>query len=450
VSAGPQVNQSQPAVGGTLQFFGNPPYPVSGYLRAGNDAGTIFTFRNSLNSADLPILVLGNGLGKPDDFVFGGVVAANATGMPGSGSLNPVADNQVGLGDTFIRYKQLVATAVQAVSVYAGPTSAYTQISTPGVSLATAVGLLDTQTSSLRLRAGNALSELEIFNVGTTPPNVTTYLRPTAALTVAQVSLGSTLRPFSHLELAPGIAGIPPLTMQAGIAPTTPVDGDVWMTAAGLFYRSGGTTIGPLAAAGAGSVAIQNAGVPVAGGPFTTLNFSAGGATNGGGGVVNIAGGGGGGVTGGGTPGTIPVWSGATALGDSLIVFENLAGENGYTLNGNFRPDSNNSHKLGQSGRRWDEIHVNNVFTNNGNPLNIKNSGAGGTIIGRGAGDVVAFAEAAAAGSGLQVKSGTIELGGADGAAGGAVVWTNAPTSNAVQYIPFIFGGVAGWIPFIH
>jgi hypothetical protein len=31
-----------------------------------------------------------------------------------------------------------------------------------------------------------------------------------------------------------------------GVAPTTPVNGDVWMTALGLFYRSGGTTKGPL------------------------------------------------------------------------------------------------------------------------------------------------------------------------------------------------------------
>lgn len=38
---------------------------------------------------------------------------------------------------------------------------------------------------------------------------------------------------------------------------------------------------------------------------------------------------------------------------------------------------------------------------------------------------------------------------GTDGAAAGTVVFTNAPNSNTVKYIPVLFGGAAGWIPFI-
>jgi len=39
-----------------------------------------------------------------------------------------------------------------------------------------------------------------------------------------------------------------------GAGPTTPTNGDVWMTAAGMFYRSDGVTVGPLGGGGGGSV----------------------------------------------------------------------------------------------------------------------------------------------------------------------------------------------------
>lgn len=45
--------------------------------------------------------------------------------------------------------------------------------------------------------------------------------------------------------------------------------------------------------------------------------------------------------------------------------------------------------------------------------------------------------------------TGQVKQVGANGAAAGAVLLTNAPTSNVVQYVPFTFNGAAGWIPWI-
>ena len=38
------------------------------------------------------------------------------------------------------------------------------------------------------------------------------------------------------------------LRLPHGVAPTNPVDGDIWTTTAGLFVRINGVTIGPLIA----------------------------------------------------------------------------------------------------------------------------------------------------------------------------------------------------------
>ena len=46
---------------------------------------------------------------------------------------------------------------------------------------------------------------------------------------------------------ATGTAG---LNLPAGVAPTAPVNGDLWSTTAGLFARINGATVGPLASIG--------------------------------------------------------------------------------------------------------------------------------------------------------------------------------------------------------
>lgn len=54
-----------------------------------------------------------------------------------------------------------------------------------------------------------------------------------------------------------------------GIAPTSPNNGDVWTTSAGLFVRINGSTVGPLVAAG-GTVTSVTCGTGLSGGTFTT------------------------------------------------------------------------------------------------------------------------------------------------------------------------------------
>lgn len=54
------------------------------------------------------------------------------------------------------------------------------------------------------------------------------------------------------MQLAACVAGAASLNMPHGTAPTSPVDGDVWTTSAGIFVQINGSTIGPLAASGGG------------------------------------------------------------------------------------------------------------------------------------------------------------------------------------------------------
>ncbi|MFY1595485.1 GDSL-type esterase/lipase family protein [Micromonospora sp. WMMD737] len=48
------------------------------------------------------------------------------------------------------------------------------------------------------------------------------------------------------LRLPAGTATKAPLRIAPGVAPTSPVDGDIWVTTAGLFVRIAGATVGPL------------------------------------------------------------------------------------------------------------------------------------------------------------------------------------------------------------
>lgn len=44
-----------------------------------------------------------------------------------------------------------------------------------------------------------------------------------------------------------------PTNWPLGVAPTSPVNGDVWFTSAGMFYRAGGVTVGPLVGSAGGT-----------------------------------------------------------------------------------------------------------------------------------------------------------------------------------------------------
>jgi hypothetical protein len=52
-----------------------------------------------------------------------------------------------------------------------------------------------------------------------------------------------------QLAFPKSVAAVASVNIPSGVAPTSPVHGDVWTTAAGLFVRVGANTVGPLAAA---------------------------------------------------------------------------------------------------------------------------------------------------------------------------------------------------------
>ena len=81
-----------------------------------------------------------------------------------------------------------------------------------------------------------------------------------------------------------------------GIAPTTPTDGDLWTTTAGVFARVNGATVGPLGSGGGGSLTVQDEGSTLST-AVTTINFTGAGVTATGTTTVtvDIPGGGGGG-----------------------------------------------------------------------------------------------------------------------------------------------------------
>ena len=57
--------------------------------------------------------------------------------------------------------------------------------------------------------------------------------------------------PVSSPASVVGAAG---LNIGQGVAPTTPVNGDVWITSAGMFAQAGGATAGPFSAGGGGTI----------------------------------------------------------------------------------------------------------------------------------------------------------------------------------------------------
>jgi hypothetical protein len=76
----------------------------------------------------------------------------------------------------------------------------------------------------------------------------------------------SALPTTQTLSLNAGTTANAPLNVPEGVAPTSPADGDVWTTSAGLFARIGGVTVGPFGAARASGTAFP--GSPASGDIF--------------------------------------------------------------------------------------------------------------------------------------------------------------------------------------
>ena len=89
----------------------------------------------------------------------------------------------------------------------------------------------------------------------TTTPAITLTLGAITPSSVATGTISGTTGTFTGLVLTPAsIAGGAGLRLPHGAAPTTPADGDMWTTTAGIFVRVNGATQGPLAAGGSGTV----------------------------------------------------------------------------------------------------------------------------------------------------------------------------------------------------
>jgi hypothetical protein len=62
-----------------------------------------------------------------------------------------------------------------------------------------------------------------------------------------RATIDSTSATFAGTVIAPAATtALAPMRIPHGTAPTSPVDGDMWTTTAGLFIRINGATVGPL------------------------------------------------------------------------------------------------------------------------------------------------------------------------------------------------------------
>jgi hypothetical protein len=57
---------------------------------------------------------------------------------------------------------------------------------------------------------------------------------------------GATPSSTTYLNHPAGTTGVSPMRIPHGSAPTSPVNGDIWTTTAGIFVRINGATVGPL------------------------------------------------------------------------------------------------------------------------------------------------------------------------------------------------------------
>lgn len=104
----------------------------------------------------------------------------------------------------------------------------------------------------------------------------------TGAITGAQVVAALTYTPANKagdtftgevITKASAAAGAG-FNIPQGAAPTSPQNGDVWITSTGLFYRSNGTTVGPITTPGAGFATLGSANTFTAANTFQQVNVA--------------------------------------------------------------------------------------------------------------------------------------------------------------------------------
>lgn len=80
----------------------------------------------------------------------------------------------------------------------------------------------------------------------TVPDGSATQMLAMVIKSTQYIGVGGITAPTAALHISAGTTTRAPLCLPHGAAPTSPVNGDIWTTTAGLFVRINGATVGPL------------------------------------------------------------------------------------------------------------------------------------------------------------------------------------------------------------
>ena len=196
--------------------------------------------------------------------------SSTASAVPAAGSLQP-GELAVNLADKKLYSKTTGGTVIM---VGAGGTMAAQDASsvaiTGGTINGTVIGGTTAAAGTFTTLAGTtSLTTPLVTNAGTLALSATGANSITLATNGSEkarihasggVSIGNTTDPGAanlsvsgKVSTAASTTSAASLNLPHGAAPTTPSNGDVWTTTAGIYVRVNGTTVGPLGTGGTGS-----------------------------------------------------------------------------------------------------------------------------------------------------------------------------------------------------
>jgi hypothetical protein len=229
---------------------------VTGGLSAGGASyfGGAVTVASTISSTGKTTVTSGNIRLSNAYYLSGNLAAGTEITMIGRRSDDKIAIDPDGYGVVFGGGAATFAGAVTVVGATTGTSTfdysvnnnsvqAYTiQNNSTGVSAATRFSIV----------AGSSAGSIQLYGSGHTTPNIMQYASPSSHKFICNgvsrldldVSGNAT---FAGTVIAPAAtASLAPLRIPHGTAPTSPTDGDMWTTTAGLYIRINGATVGPL------------------------------------------------------------------------------------------------------------------------------------------------------------------------------------------------------------
>jgi hypothetical protein len=166
-------------------------------------------------------------------------VGANALLLASTGANNTVVGKDAGYSVNGNTAKATTTGHEQVAIGYQAGCSAANSLSTAIGAFAEAGGAWSTALGASSLASGNGSVAIGTDNAGT----------GASATATNAIALGTALHTtttLGRLVTAVGTTTQAGVNIPHGAAPTTPVNGDVWTTTAGLFVRVNGATVGPL------------------------------------------------------------------------------------------------------------------------------------------------------------------------------------------------------------